>query len=480
MKQILTLILGIIDEGIKGKFANVLKILSLLSITAGCSTLGDYRLQTSSFYNDYRTGLVSNAALTVSSLANKKAKTADALVWRLEEGSLLRADGKFQESNRAFSQAEEIIHDYDSRATVSARGTGSELASFVTNLKAIPYKGTAYDRIMLNTYKALNYMTLGELDAARVELLRTYERQKEALDRYRRELENANNEARSNKVDIDRITSDSRFNRQLENTYRDYDNLKNYADYVNPLSVYLDGLLFLATASGGSDYERARKDFERVKSMIGDNPLINADLSIVEKAINGKPFQPTVYVIFESGLAPARSEARLDIPVPAKEITYIGAAFPTLNLQRTTIESLRIDNDHGKIMETRLLSDMDQIITNEFNQNLDTVIIRTVIASIVKATAQYQLQKNFGSLGQIGGALYSMVTTQADLRTWVSLPKQFQFARFPQPDSSHVYLTTSDGTVSTRVEIPKSEIFLIYAKTVEGPELNYVHTIKLR
>ena len=480
LRLIPTLILRLINERVKGKLADILKILSVTSVITGCSTLSNYRLQTSSFYNDYRTGLVSNAALTASSLANKKAESADALVWRLEEGSLLRADGKFQESNRAFSQAEEIIDDYDSRATISARGTGSHLASLVTNLKAIPYKGTAYDRIMLNTYKALNYMALGEFDGARVELLRAYERQKEALERYRRELEIAEEEAKSNNVDIGRITSDPRFKQQFDSTYSGYSSFSAYADYVNPLTVYLDGLLFFATASGSSDYERARKDFERVKGMIGNDPFVNADLSMVEKAINGEPIQPAVYVVFENGLAPARGEARLDIPVPTKEVTYIGAAFPTLNFQGTAIENLTITDDQGRIARTRLLSDMDTIVANEFSHNLDAIIIRTIMATVVKATAQYQLQKNFGSLGQIGGALYSIVTTQADLRSWISLPKQFQFARFPRPNSSHIYLTTSDATVPTKVDIPKSEITLIYAKAVEGPALSYVHSIKLR
>ena len=458
------------------------KTLCLLAVcmACGCSSLSNYRSLSTSFYDQYRLGDISKAALTVSGVAAKRAKSTDALLWRLEEGSLLRADSKFQESNLAFSQAEEIIDKYDSRATVSARSTGSQFASLITNLKAIPYKGYAYDRIMLNTYKALNYMALGQLDEARVELLRAYERQKEALERYRHELEEAKEEAHSRAIDIDHVTRDPHFQDQLDAYYGQYNELSTYADYVNPLTVYLDGLLFLATGAGGSDYDRARLDFERVHGMIGHTPFVDADLAAANKLMAGGTREPTVYVILENGLAPVRSEVRLDIPIPSKEVTYIGAALPVLNFQAPSIESLVITNGHQNITETKLLSDMDGVIANEFNNRLQTVIIHTVMAAAVKATAQYQLEKNFGSLGRFGGALYSIVTTQADLRSWISLPKHFQFARFSRPDSPHIYLTSADGTLNTKVDLPKSDIILIYAKAIDGQQLSYIHTIKLR
>ena len=333
---------------------------------------------------------------------------------------------------------------------------------------------------MLNTYKALNYIALGEFDGARVELLRAYERQKEALEQYRRELERAEQEANSKEIDIDQVSNDPRFKRQFDQTYGEYRQLAAYTDYVNPLTVYLDGLLFLVTAADGSDYDRARIDFERVKGMIGDNQFIKADLALVNHLINGRSSGPVVYIIFENGLAPARSEIRLDIPIPSKEIAYIGAAFPKLDIQKAPMESLVIADGNGKITQTQLLSDMDGIIANEFSNQLQTILIHTALAAAVKATAQYQLEKNFGSLGKIGGALYSMITTQADLRSWVSLPKQFQFARFSRPDSSQIYLRTPDGTVNTKVDLPDSEITLIYVKAIDGPQLSSFHTIKLR
>ena len=60
------------------------------------------------------------------------------------------------------------------------------------------------------------------------------------------------------------------------------DNLKAYADYVNPFTVYLDGLFFMADAADGSDLERARKSFERVVGFAPDNNYVKQDLATVD------------------------------------------------------------------------------------------------------------------------------------------------------------------------------------------------------
>ena len=63
---------------------------------------------------------------------------------------------------------------------------------------------------------------------------------------------------------MDKVNNDSRFKNQFDNYYADLNHFRAYADYVNPLTVYLDGLFFMTQATGNSDLERSRKSFERV------------------------------------------------------------------------------------------------------------------------------------------------------------------------------------------------------------------------
>ena len=72
-----------------------------------------------------------------------------------------------------------------------------EALATVTNLKNLPYEGFAYDKIMMNTYKALNYLELGDFERARVELNRAYERQKDAIHINSKRIEKALDEGKN-------------------------------------------------------------------------------------------------------------------------------------------------------------------------------------------------------------------------------------------------------------------------------------------
>jgi len=68
----------------------------------------------------------------------------------------------------------------------------------------------------------------------------------------------------------------------MRGAYTDLNNLKAYANYVNPFTVYLDGLYFMADAMDGSDLERARKSFERVVGFDPGNDYVKQDLATVD------------------------------------------------------------------------------------------------------------------------------------------------------------------------------------------------------
>src|SRR5205823_68691 len=97
------------------------------------------------------------------------------------QGACQRAADELPESTRAFDRAEEIIAKYDQQPDISL---SRETLAALTNLTTLDYKGYCYDRIMMNVYKALNYMQVGDLENARVELRRAYEQQRAAVQRF--------------------------------------------------------------------------------------------------------------------------------------------------------------------------------------------------------------------------------------------------------------------------------------------------------
>jgi uncharacterized protein len=289
----------------------------------------------------WRQNNLTNAVVEATKMADKKATSKDAIIWRLEQGAVLRGNGQYQESNVAFDKAQARIDQYSQEAKVKV---GNEAGALLSNQANLPYVGRAYDGIMLNTYKALNYLQLGEPDKARVELIRAYQRQQDAVDANKKRIEKTQAEAAKikDKKAVDKAQKDPKFNTKMNGAYATLDTLKAYADYVNPFTVYLDGLFFMANAADASDLERAHKSFERVAGYNPENPYVKRDLAALDGLMQGKPLTPTTYVIFETGCAPIRDQIRIDIPTFIPQSPYAGAAFPTFKPQGHHLSSLTV------------------------------------------------------------------------------------------------------------------------------------------
>lgn len=137
------------------------------------------------------------------------------------------------------------------------------------------------------------------------------------------------------------------------NYYADLNHLMAYADYVNPATVYLDGLFFMAQGTGNSDWERSRNSFDRVRGMISENKFIQQDLETLQQVIIGQPIQPTTYVFFVTGLAPVREQIRIDLPLflIMPGVPYVGAAFPKLKYRDNYLSVLNVSFKQPKALK---------------------------------------------------------------------------------------------------------------------------------
>jgi len=449
-------------------------------LAAGCTTYE----QQNRVIQYWQQGSLPNAATAAARMADQNANNKDAIVWRLEQGAALRGNGQCEASNKAFDQAQDRIDQYSQEARVKV---GNEAAALLSNQANLPYTGRAYDGIMLNTYKALNYLQLGEPDKARVELIRAYQRQQDAVTDNQRRIEKVQGEAAKSKdkATMDKAQADPKFKSQMQGAYTDLDNLKAYANYVNPFTVYLDGLFFMADAADASDLERAHKSLERVAGFASDNNYVKQDLATVDDLINGKPLPPTTYVIFETGCAPVRGQIRIDIPIIVTKVSYVGAAFPTLKPQGNYQPSLTV-TANGTSQTTSLVASMDSVIGLDFKNEMPVVITKTIAATVTKAVAAYavneaanQQSSLLGFASQIGTAVAQVAVNIADTRTWTTLPKEFQACRIPTPPDRKIELTVG-GSQKTSVTIADGTINIVYVKSINPGTPLLVTQIKLK
>ncbi len=467
-------------------FAGIIGLLA-----SGCAT---YQ-QKNHVITYWRQGQLTNAVVEATKMADQNANNKDAVIWRLEQGAVLRANGQYEASNKAFDQAQDKIDQYAQEAKVKL---GHEAGALLSNQANLPYEGRAYDGIMLNTYEALNYLALGETDKARPELIRAYQRQQEAVQVNQRRIEKAqtalSDQKQADRQMVEQAQNDPAFKDKLNGIYNGLDQLRPYADYVNPFTVYLDGLYFMADATGPSDLERAHKSFERVAGFIGDDNYIRQDLATVDGLMKGKPLTPTTYVIFATGCAPERGQIRIDVPTFWPELPYLGAAFPKLEFQDNFIPNLIVTTD-GSNLTTTLLSSMDSVVGRDFQNELPAIITKTLLSTAIKATATHfaweatRQRRRDGTLdnGGLAGALvisgaviWQVANNIADTRTWTTLPKEFQFCRFPTPADRKIELSTPDGSRKTSVTIEEGTINIIYVKSIDTATPLLVSQMKLK
>ena len=475
------------------------------ALLAGCSTVENSHRQKRGMMYAYDRG--DNAAV-MEEIDHKLREpawyntsvvnTGDEVMWRLEAGSAKFHTGDFKGCIDNIRTAEELILDYDDRATVSVRDVGAEAGPAVTNLNTLPYRGFCRDRIALSIYKSLAYLGIGQEEAFRAQLRRLRAAQKQVQEDYQKffEQEKArlDEQRRKNPKEArqaDATASESSLTGNSQNAefsagLKDVRKIANrgYGNFLNPAAIYLSGLGNLRDGQPDS----ARIDFKRLYEAMPDNPQLQK-YYVTVSAMAGQPVpaalrgvapfdfpidRDCVYVLFANGRSAAFRQIALYFPVMT--------AWPMLEFYVAPFRNLTVEAD-GKTYSTVILADMDGIIAQEFNERLPGMIARIVISTLIKEAAYHasmiaiRNSKMDGTAKAIaltsvavGGTAYRVAMNTADTRSWETLPKEFQLTQLPMPRNRELALNFGGG-ISCKAQIPdgcRSAIVWVGAPSVNN------------
>jgi len=496
----------------------------------GCST---YTEQTNAMTQSARAGNVQLAAQQSLELAKKNATSRDAIIFEVEAGTAQRAlglaklpmppppappagtapamgsgnaaqppvpspapvspsDGAYEKSLHIFASADDSVNDYEEKAKHSV---SAGITSAVVNPATTPYRGEAYDKVMISTYQAINYLQLGYPEKARASLNKAYKRQADAVAENSKRIEIEKDKleaAKSGKIaddkgktatgfDTDKAQSDPKVTAAMVELNSSLDSrMKAYADYVNPFAVFMDGLFMMTNAADAQEQERAAKEFQRVASMDGDNTFLMEDAMLAEDLAKGNALPRTTYVIFESGEAPHKEEVLIPVPLflltQGKAIVYTQVPISKLVFNDQANRSLTVDAGNGSIKQTLEICNMDSVIARDFKNRLPSMWVDALVCAATKAIIIYEADKEIDKnstnplaslLMKSALAISNAATTRADTRSWRSLPKTFSYARFATPDSGSVTVSTPDGR-SKLVTLPaNAKVSVVYVKQTQ-------------
>jgi len=341
-------------------------------------------------------------------IAEKRDPEQEEVIASLDKGMLRRMTGDYSGSNQILEVAKQEIEKlYGVSIT-------ENLASVTINETFRGYEGDRYEQLLLHAYMAMNYIQLGQIDGARVEMLQANvkmmewgdEPEEEAFIRY-----------------LGGIIYESlgEYDDALISYRKAYIAYKEKAGVQNPLpsdELKTDLLRLLAWQGLWDEYESYKKEFSMASYKA---PKQSNDFG-------------ELIVFLNNGLAPVRSEAAIFI-FSSEVQQNLRVAFPVYKTPKQSLTGAQIDvNDSKYSLET--VEDIDTLARYSLEQDMPGIMLRATTRAVVK----YNTQSTAADQGSLAGLLMTITniaTERADTRSWSTLPQEIQLKRISLPVGEH-------------------------------------------
>lgn len=437
-----------------------LALFAILILFTGCAQKSEFMqqdiLQGQGMYKD--------AVIQANdSMDHKDFEANNNLLWNLNLGYANYMLHNDKNSTQSFDDAERLMKIH--REQILASDISQTLSSILVNDNTRPYIGKEYDGIMINTYKALNYLDAKDYSGARVEFNRAIDRQRRAKEFFAKSIQKQNEAIAQEESNQHANGRSMNVNRSLEGTdavlnrsYPELNNYKTYPQFINPMTNYLAGLFALYNG----DVSKGEFLLKEAKAMMGDSPAVIADYKTAEAmyANNRLPDESLVWVVFENGQAPLLKELRVDFPawIFSNRLAYVSLALPKLEPRQKAFDYIEVNGE-----QSHYLCSMEQVIQTEFKDEYPSIVGRALLSAMTKTAIQYEAN-NQNEWAGLAAAIYQIASTSADTRTWSALPKEVQIVRMQRPEDGHLVLKQPNNTIIEEISLPESQQILVYVR----------------
>ncbi len=133
------------------RWTHVITILLLVIVLPGCAT---YSAGLEPVFADLKKGNFQDSEDQLKKALSPDG--ADGLLYYLELGVIRHLDGNYIASNRAFEEAERLAEQLETTSLINAT------LSMFSNARQANYAGQSHEKLLINYYKALNYLGIAE------------------------------------------------------------------------------------------------------------------------------------------------------------------------------------------------------------------------------------------------------------------------------------------------------------------------------
>lgn len=449
---------------------------------SGCSTSSVFRPYPSQMapnLNDAARGQYAAAIKTLQ----KDQKSNDYALYAAELGRFQQLSGDYTGSSATFMPLMSLVEAQALGPKVQASQVLADTGSLLSNDNAIPYRLRPYEIILLYQSEALNYIAQGEISNALVSLRKANLAQ--ATLQQNNQLAQAKTQENLQKNQLNtRFLDDP--NSPLAATLQAEGNIKS--TYLNAMTYYLFALLSL-NAGNTNDAAVALK---QAVSISPDNTYLQTALlqtlqaqgassSIIQNYLkafhrhtvpSANPKNATLVIWYDNALVPPKSE--VDIPLPLIGLGQIqNFSFPVYQLPPSLPPTLSVSIEKSPVPTplppTELITSVYGLAAKQLESEYPAIFLRAGLRLMTKAAATDALSTQDNPLLGLAMQVYSILSSQADLRSWLSLPKNTQIAQYSLPPQAYTLLfQNNDQKTEVNITLQTGQMSLIWITEIGG------------
>jgi hypothetical protein len=355
-------------------------LLFTVLLLAGCATYQSKVKDARKLFDEHKPA---EAAKLLEPLATEDGK--DQLIYMLDYATALQQAGDYKKSAQEFGDANKLVEikDYHSISKITE--------SLILSEEMKQYKGDDYEKVLINAVNAINYLEMGQLDDALVEVRQLNEK----LHLYKTEAKK-NYEQNPYAFYLSACIWEA--SGRWDDAYIDYKNAYDLVPNYRPL--HEDLIRSAIRAQRSDDVAAWRSKFPEVK--------INPEWK--------DPTMGQIILVYQQGWGPRKGPRR-------------GAPrFPQLYPVPTRTHQALFKVEDGPVVASSEIYSVQDVAIKTLNDDYAALVAGRVAGVVTKAVISDQIAQHNQVLG-----LVSMVALnaadRADVRQWSTLPQTFQFAR---------------------------------------------------
>lgn len=370
------------------------------------------------------------------------------LLYLYEKGLILHYQNEYAASNEVLEEAELLLED------LYTKSVSRELAALAVTDNIAKYRGDPYEAVLVNYYKILNYLHLGDIEGALVECRRVNEKLQLVIDEEESTFRNDPFVQYLTAMVYDAAGEYNSADVSYRVALAAYDELGSEVGVTAPDYLYCDAARLARRFGDRAQEEEILAHGVECEALPDGAGTLNLffECGYVPHKVEKQAIIP-IYkndkkdkddlgpVLVDRYGRERRTDLALDyvlkIAVPELVPTPVGFDYAVITAEVDTVSGQAVASTR-----TVLVENVATYAHKAFEDELGKILLRTIVRALGKYAAQQKAKSENTALGVFVNVL-NIATESADTRNWSTLPEKILMGR----------LALEPGVYNLRVEL---------------------------